>query len=253
MESSRIGATLAAARARLGWSREALAFHSGVSWSAIAQIESGRRKDVRLSSLSALADALGMSVDSLIGTVAATTPPRLLEHRVLAYGSDEEYLSGVLPFLAERSAAADCLLAVTTAAQRVLLQEALGDRCSQIEFADSADWYRSPSAALDRYRGFVTEKVDGGATWIRIVGEADWALGSDAESAAWSRYESMINLVFASSPVTVMCSYDRRSLPARLLADAPVTHPELAHGDDMTLSPMYREPEDFLLAGDRLS
>ena len=56
---------LRAARARAGWSRETLAHHSGVSWSAIAQIESGRRRDVRLSSLSALADALGVSVDEL--------------------------------------------------------------------------------------------------------------------------------------------------------------------------------------------
>ena len=59
MPASRIGESLKAARERLGWSREALAYHSGVSWSAIAQIESGRRKDVRLSSLSALAEALG--------------------------------------------------------------------------------------------------------------------------------------------------------------------------------------------------
>ena len=59
MEASRIAATLKTARDRLGWSREALAYHSGVSWSAISQIESGRRKDVRLTSLSALADALG--------------------------------------------------------------------------------------------------------------------------------------------------------------------------------------------------
>ena len=60
MVSSRLGESLKAARARAGWSREALAYHSGVSWSAIAQIESGRRNDVRLSSLSALAEALGV-------------------------------------------------------------------------------------------------------------------------------------------------------------------------------------------------
>src|SRR5438034_4762369 len=89
--ASRIGHSLRAARARAGWTREALAYHSGVSWSAIAQIESGRRKDVRLSSLSALAEALGVSVDHLIGTTATIAPP-MLGHRLLTYGSDDEFL-----------------------------------------------------------------------------------------------------------------------------------------------------------------
>src|SRR3977135_4205548 len=86
---SEIGTSLRAARERVGMTREALAYHSGVSWAAIAQIESGRRKDVRLSSLTALADALGVSVDYLLGKTATFTP-QLFEHRVLTYGSDQE-------------------------------------------------------------------------------------------------------------------------------------------------------------------
>src|SRR5688500_3335822 len=103
---------------RLGWSRETLAHHSGVSWSAIAQIESGRRKDVRLSSLSTLADALGVSVDYLIGTAA----PHLLEHRVLPYGSDEEFLAAAVPFFIVGMERSDSLLAVTTESKIGLLQ-----------------------------------------------------------------------------------------------------------------------------------
>jgi transcriptional regulator with XRE-family HTH domain len=247
MVATRIGETLKVARARLGWSREALAYHSGVSWSAIAQIESGRRKDVRLSSLSALADALNVSVDYLIGTAAATTAPRLLEHRVFTHGSEEQFLAAAIPFLADGIERSHCLLAVTTVAQTGLLREALDDRSEHVEFADSADWYRSPNAALNGYRAFVKEKFEAGAAWIRIIGEADWAGSSDAEITAWTRYESMINLAFASSPVTVVCSYDVRSLPAELVADARRTHPEIAHGSDASASPMYREPEDFLL------
>jgi transcriptional regulator with XRE-family HTH domain len=247
MVGSRIGDALRVARARLGWSREALAYHSGVSWSAIAQIESGRRRDVRLSSLSALADALNVSVDYLIGTEAATTTPRLLEHRVFTHGSDDQFLAAAIPFLAEGIERSDCLLAVTTAAQTELLRDALDDRSDHVEFADSAEWYRSPNAALTGYRAFVKERFDAGATWIRIVGEADWAGSSDAEVTAWTRYESMINLAFASSPVTVVCSYDVRTLPAKLVADAGRTHPEFAHGNDATASPAYREPEDLLL------
>jgi transcriptional regulator with XRE-family HTH domain len=243
---SRIGASLKTARERVGWSREALAYHSGVSWSAITQIESGRRKDVRLSSLVALAGALDVSVDYLIGTTATLTP-HLLEHRVLAYESDEEFLAGSIPFFAEGIERSDALLAVTGEAQIGLLRDALDGDSAHVEFADSADWYRTPTAALNRYRAFVNAKFDAGATWIRIVGEPVWAGRSDAEIAAWTRYESIINLAFASSPATIICPYDARSLPGDVVADALRTHPEVSHGGDAIACDAYRHPEDFLL------
>jgi hypothetical protein len=57
----------------------------------------------------------------------------------------------------------------------------------------------------------------------------------------------MVNLSFASSPTTIMCPYDTRSVPARALAHARHTHPELAEGASTTASPDYQNPEDFLL------
>ena len=246
MDPSRIGVTLRAARARLGWSRETLAHHSGVSWSAIAQIESGRRKDVRLSSLSALANALRVSVDYLIGTAA--TPPQLLGHRLLTYGSDEEYLATAIPFFAEGMERSDCLLAVTTEERIELLRDSLEDRAGHVEFADSADWYRSPSTAMHGYRTFVNEKLEGGAAWIRIVAEgALVSRPSDAQVAGWNRYESFVNVAFASSPTTFVCSYDDRSWPVDVIAHARRTHPEVADGIDARANPEYRVPEDLLL------
>ena len=120
MTSSRIGETLRAARVRLGWSREALAYHAGMSWAAIAQIESGRRQNVQLSSLTALATALSVSVDYLIG--AGPISPALLEHLVLAYGSEDEFLAMAIPFLAQGIERSEPALAVTSAAHIELLQ-----------------------------------------------------------------------------------------------------------------------------------
>jgi transcriptional regulator with XRE-family HTH domain len=244
---TRIGTSLKAARARLGWSRETLAHHSGVSWSAIAQIESGRRKDVRLSSLTALADALGVSVDYLIGTGAVSPGPHL-EHRVLIHGSDEELVAGTVPFMAEGMAQSQALLAVTTPAQTGVLRDALGDDSRHVEFADSGDWYRSPRAALDGYRAFVNQKREAGAAWIRVVGKADWAGRSDAEMGEWIRYESIVSLAFASSPATIICLYDTNELPESILAGSLRTHAQVVHGTDTTASSAYREPEDLLIA-----
>jgi transcriptional regulator with XRE-family HTH domain len=243
---SRIGESLKAARARVGWSREALAYHSGVSWSAISQIESGRRKDVRLKTLSALADALKVSVDYLIGA-SATIRPELLEHRVLTYGSDDEFVATANPFLADGIARSDCLLAVMTPAKAELLRDTLEDRSEHVEFADWVDWYRSPREVMSRYGAYVTQKFEAGAPWIRVVAEAAWAGNTLAEIAAWTRYESLVNVAFASSPVTFICTYDERSFPVEVIADARRTHPEVAHGADATASPSYLEPEDFLL------
>ena len=138
LDPHRTGATLRAARTRLGWTRETLAHHSGVSWSAIAQIESGRRKDVRLSSLTALARALRVSVDYLIGAATASAP-QLLEHRLLTYGSDEEYLASATSFFDEGIERSECLLAVATEERIGLLRDSLANRAGHVEYADSAD------------------------------------------------------------------------------------------------------------------
>ena len=247
MISSHIGTTLRAARERLGWSRETLAHHSGVSWSAIAQIESGRRKDVRSSTLAPLAKALGVSVDYLVGSATATAP-RLLEHRLLTYGSEEEYLAAAVPFLAEGVERSDPLLVVTTEDQTQLVRDALSDRADRVEFADSAEWYRSPATAMHGYLTFVNEQLDAGAAWIRVVAEIAPESRSDAEVPVWTRYESFVNIAFASAPVTVVCTYDDRSWPENVIADARRTHPAVVDGAHATVNGDYRGPEDFLIA-----
>lgn len=61
-----IGERIRRLRERRGWSREALAYHSGRSWAAIEQIETGRRRDPRISTLMALAGALDVKVEDLL-------------------------------------------------------------------------------------------------------------------------------------------------------------------------------------------
>jgi hypothetical protein len=116
-----------------------------------------------------------------------------------------------------------------------------------VELTDWADWYRSPKEAMRRYGEFVTRRVEAGAVWVRFLAEAAWPGSTDAEIQAWTRYESLVNLAFASSPVTILCTYDTRLFPAKVIADARRTHPDVAHGSDTTASPSYRPPEDFLI------
>ena len=249
MAASRLGGALRSARERRGWTREALAYHSGLSWAAVTQIEAGRRQEVRVSSLVALAGALGVSVDYLVGD-AATLASGILEHRTLTYGSDDQYLASMVPFVLEGLARSDCVLAVTAKRQAGLLRDALGDDARHVEFSDASEWYSTLARASNGYRTFVSERFERGAPWIRVVAEPVWTGWSEADLDAWTRYESLINVSLASSPATIVCTYDSRSVPARALDGARSTHPEVVAPGSVTASPGYREPAEFLLTLD---
>lgn len=54
-------------RAKLGLSQDALARKADLPYSTMIKLESGNRKDPRLSTLIKLADALEVSLDKLVG------------------------------------------------------------------------------------------------------------------------------------------------------------------------------------------
>jgi len=136
---------------------------------------------------------------------------------------------------------------VTTPQVTGTLRYQLVDHREQIEFANWEDWYQSPRDALRRYVAFVDEKRRAGAVWITVVAEAGWSGQSEAEVAAWTRYESLVNLTFASSPATIICTYDERRYSPEAIAEGHQTHPEVLQGDVVVTSDAYRTPADFLL------
>jgi transcriptional regulator with XRE-family HTH domain len=248
VETSPAGRALRAARERRGWNREALAYHAGVSGAAIAQIESGRRKDPRLSTLSALASALGIGVDALLGGGTGANGGKLA-HRAFVYGSEDELLAEVVPWLEEGVTRSESALVVTTVENIESVRGALGRTAERVRFARSADWYTSPIAALNRYRDYLDAELGSGAARARIVGEPVWTGRTPREKRERMRYEAVLNLTFASVPATIVCPYDSRSLPADVLAGARRTHPELTRAGGPVPSQAYEQPESVLLGG----
>jgi transcriptional regulator with XRE-family HTH domain len=235
-----IGPRVRAARERLGWSREALAFHAGVSWSAIAQVESGRRTNLRPSTLAALSRPLGVSIDYLVeGTLSR---PTLLEHSVFPYRTDDQLRTTMGSFLADGVERSEATLAVTTGPNVELLREHLGEAARSVEFLDANDFYSTPIAALEAYRAFFEAALERGAPWVRVVGEPVWEGRSDAEVRVWTRYESLFNLVFAASPLTVVCPYDERSVAPEIVRDAHLTHPNTVGDRGVSRSAHYADP-----------
>jgi transcriptional regulator with XRE-family HTH domain len=240
-----IGGRVRAARRRLGWTREALAFHAGLSWSAIAQVESGRRQNVRPSTLAALSGPLGVSVDYLVcGSPCRST---MLEHSAFCYGTDDQFRTTLEPFLAEGIERSEAMLAVTTAGNIELLHERFGKDAKNVEFVDASTWYTTPVAALDGYKAFTDAKLRHGAAWVRIIGEPLWAGRSDSEVRSWTRYESLLNLVFSAYPVSIICPYDERSVAPDIIAQAHLTHPHTLGERGIAHSPDYTDPGRFTL------
>jgi transcriptional regulator with XRE-family HTH domain len=240
-----IGDRLVAARRRLAWTREELAFKAGISWPAIAQIESGRRTHPRPATLSALASALGVTIDYLVRGAPGDAP--MLEHVALVYGDDDEFAGSVTPFVTEGIERSEAVMVVTRPANVDLVRESMGPAERQVEFVDSASWYAAPAVTLAAYRDYASAKLESGASWVRVVGEPAWTGKTAAEARLWGRYESLINLAFASWPVTVLCPYDERSLQPKILRQAQATHPETLADGAPEPCPDYIHPDGFVL------
>jgi transcriptional regulator with XRE-family HTH domain len=238
-----IGSRVRAARERLGWTREALAFHSGVSWSAITQVESGRRTNLRPATLSALSRPLGVSIDYLVD--GSLQRPMMLEHSAFPYCTDDQFSSTVGSFIAEGIERSEAILAVTSGPNIELLHAQLGRSARSVEFVDSSAFYSTPVAALEALRDFSAAKLEGGAAWIRVVGEPVWAVDSSAEVRLWTRYESLFNLYFAGSPLSAVCPYDERSVAPAIVNQALLTHPHTVGEQGMTPTPEYTDPGRF--------
>jgi transcriptional regulator with XRE-family HTH domain len=240
-----IGSRVRAARERLGWTREALAFHSGLSWSAIAQVESGRRTNLRPSTLAALSRPLRVSIDYLVD--GGQSPPTMLDHSAFPYRAEDQFQTTMGSFLAEGVERSEAILAVTTGPNIELLREHLGADARSVEFIDSSSFYSTPIAALATFRAFTEDHLGRGAPWVRILGEPRWADRSDLEVRMWTRYESLVNLVFAASPMTVACPYDERSVAPQILTHAHLTHPHTIAVTGTSKNPDYADPGAFAL------
>jgi len=167
-----------------------------------------------------------------------------LEHDAFLYGSDEQLVTAMVPFLREGLTRGDAAAAVTTPGNLALLRDRLGAD-AQISYIEAADWYVRPAAAIAQFDAAIRELIDGGASHLRVVGELPF--GSTAgEHASWNRYEAIVNEAFKRAPLWVVCLYDARALPEQLIDAARRTHPTLFEARRRRQSADYVEPAVLL-------
>ncbi len=171
----------------------------------------------------------------------------MLEHSVFAYRTDDQFQTTIGSFLAQGIERSEATLAVTTAPNIELLREHLGKDATSVEFIDSSGFLITPTATLEAFMAFRETSLARGCVWIRIVGEPRWIERSDAEVRLWTRFESLFNLVFDASPMTVSCPYDERSLAPEIVRQAHRTHPHVLHDRGISQSRDYISPSRFTL------
>ena len=167
-----------------------------------------------------------------------------LEHDAFLYGSDEQLVTAMVPFLQEGLTRGDAAAAVTTPGNLALLRDRLGAD-AHVGYVEAADWYVRPAAAIAQFDAAIRELIDGGAPHLRVVGELPFG-STLGEHASWNRYEAIVNEAFKRAPLWVVCLYDTRALPERLIETARRTHPTLFEARRRRQSADYVEPAVLL-------
>ncbi|MEU7712334.1 anti-sigma factor RsbA family regulatory protein [Micromonospora chalcea] len=166
-------------------------------------------------------------------------------HEAFLYDSDEELLAVAVPFLLDGLAAGEPTAVNLDEPNAELVRRAL-PAGADVTFLPVGDLYARPSVALRAYRERLASYMAEGAAQIRVVGELPpVVLGATWDW--WARYESAINHAYDDFPLWSICAYDRRSTPARVLADVARTHPRVARpdGGHETVD-LYTDPMSYL-------
>jgi anti-sigma regulatory factor (Ser/Thr protein kinase) len=172
-----------------------------------------------------------------------------MNHRALLYGSDEQLVEAMAPFVREGIARAEPVLVVLPERKARLLLEALAGDADAVDFADAALWYDAPARALRTWARHVADHAD--ADRLRAVTEMPLVDATPAARREWMRYESIFNVALAAAPGSIACLYDERELPDDVLLDARRTHPEILVGGLPVSSPDYIDLPAFANLIDR--
>lgn len=171
--------------------------------------------------------------------------PDALTHDALFYGTDEQFVAALGPFLRDGLARGDAAVAAVTRPNIGLLRDALGTDADDVSFIDRDEWYERPTATVAGWRRLLAGATGRGHGYVRIIGEV--AFGPAERHPSWTRYEAVLNRVFADAPAWIVCPYDARALPPEVLADARRTHPVVSHSGRQA-SDRYLAPEALLRA-----
>jgi anti-sigma regulatory factor (Ser/Thr protein kinase) len=161
-------------------------------------------------------------------------------------GNEAELLSAALPFLDAGLRAGDLVVLTCPPETVELICRELGERSRAVESDPRISMLgsRAPDALTTASR-YLERATATGSGRLRVVATVDFG----SEPADWregQRYESVVNRLMADSPLSSLCLYDQRMLPAQVVASAAATHPQLVVGADWRASSGFQDPGSYV-------
>jgi PAS domain S-box-containing protein len=177
-------------------------------------------------------------------------------HLALIYETREELFGGALPFLQAGLEQGERCIYVTTETPQAELLKAMdtadydfaaareaGDLSFLSEEAYLTGGEFDPERMIDFLKGLTTEVTEEkGYTGLRIADEATWALADDRRINNLVKYEKVINNFFKNHACTVLCIYNRRQFPPKVLEEVIRTHPQIVYNGTVVQNFYYVPP-----------
>jgi anti-sigma regulatory factor (Ser/Thr protein kinase) len=167
-----------------------------------------------------------------------------MRHDLLVYDSDEQYAEVVASYFDAGMEQGETLVAVPARATASLLRDALGAASERVEVKICEDWYSRPEVALASYDAAIRTCLRDGATGVRAVAEVPFCSSLEGWDS-WIRYEAIFTAAFAGRPVSVVCTYDSRVVPERVVDAVRHAHPHVL-SDGRRENPDYRDPAEVV-------
>jgi anti-sigma regulatory factor (Ser/Thr protein kinase) len=165
-------------------------------------------------------------------------------HDALVYDDDHQLVGRVVPYLEGAIHEGVPAVAVLNRRNWRVLREALGPNAAQVSYTDCDDFYVHPVRAVAAYDATLRAHAAAGSPGARVVGELPFG-PTEREWNSWAGYEAILNRALAHHHVSVLCTYDSRVLPDRLVEVAYRTHPHV-HADRDGDGPAFEEPGGFV-------
>lgn len=147
-----------------------------------------------------------------------------LNHLAYLYDDERDYLSRLSAFARAGLRNAEPVFVSVPGRRAALLREQLAAESPLLRYGAMAETGRNPARLIPELQAFVEEHP---GQRVRYIGESIWPGRSDAELCEATRHEALLNLAFATAPVSIMCPYDVRGLGADVVGSVPHTHPAI--------------------------
>jgi anti-sigma regulatory factor (Ser/Thr protein kinase) len=163
-------------------------------------------------------------------------------HDLLVHDTDAELVRATREFVEQGLSSGGQVLVHSSPEKVELLRSSL-PRHPRLTYGLDEDLYRSPTSTLFAHQRQLAEAPEPVQTWV--TGTVPLATGRAAQ-AAWSRYESLVNVALGRFAFHALCTYDARTLPGHVVAAARASHPHTGVGHQRRDNADFESPDAFL-------